>query len=63
MDSDFDNECDVDFSDYAVFGLYWLRSDCAGPGWCGGADFNQSQKVDTEDLAVLIGHWLSGEVF
>jgi len=58
VSADFDQDCDVDFSDFAVLALYWLRSDCEDPNWCGGADFNQSRKVDMEDLAVLVENWL-----
>ncbi len=58
LSSDFDRDCDVDFSDFAAFASYWLRSDCEGPNWCGGADFDRSQKVGMEDLAVLAENWL-----
>lgn len=58
VDGDFDHDCAVDFSDFAVFALYWLQSGCEDPNWCGGADFDNSGKVDIEDLAVLVKHWL-----
>jgi len=58
VDGDFDRDCDVDFSDFATFALYWLQSACEDPNWCGGADFDNSGKVDMEDLAVLVEHWL-----
>ncbi len=58
VDGDFDHDCAVDFSDFAVFALYWLQSGCEDPNWCGGADFDNSGKVDMEDLAVLVEYWL-----
>ena len=58
VSADFDLDCDVDFSDFAVFASYWLRSDCDEPGWCGGADFDNNHKVDMQDLAVLAENWL-----
>ncbi len=58
VDGDFDYDCDVDFSDFAVFASHWLQSGCEDPNWCGGADFDSSRKVGIEDLAVLVEHWL-----
>lgn len=58
LNSDFDCDCDVDFSDFAVFASYWLRYDCDEPDWCSGADFDNNHKVDIKDLTVLTENWL-----
>ena len=57
VDADFDNNCRIDFKDYAVFASYWLRSNCDDPDWCGGADFDNTGKVDGQDLAHLVENW------
>ena len=55
--ADFDDDCDVDFFDYAVFASHWL-DDCLSPDFCDGADLDTSQKVDANDLNILIQDWL-----
>ena len=56
--ADLDGDCDVDFRDFADFASYWLNSNCIGPDSCGGVDFDQSRRVDMNDLAVLLACWL-----
>jgi hypothetical protein len=55
-----DLSCDdaVDPTDLALFAPYWLEGNCAGPGWCAGADLNEDTAVDLLDFARLAGHWL-----
>jgi len=48
----------VDFSDFAVFGLYWRHTDCNVPGWCAGADHEPDGDVDWADLNVIAEQWL-----
>jgi hypothetical protein len=53
-----DDDCDVDFSDFAIFASYWLQTDC---GNCGGADFNGDGKVNSEDVKIISESWLAGK--
>ena len=48
---------DVTFSDFALFSLYWLQTDC---GFCGGADFTADHNVLFDDLSVFVEDWLCG---
>jgi hypothetical protein len=57
--SDLNRDGRMDMHDLAVFGGYWLRDDCDGPDWCGGADLTRSGRVGAEDLAVFASDWLS----
>jgi hypothetical protein len=55
---DFNNDGDVDFSDYATFSEHWLNVGCNDPDWCGSADLDKDGKVDSADLKKLTGRWL-----
>ena len=55
---DIDNDWEVDFADYALFANYWLAEDCNEPGWCGGADLNQTGQANIYDLSILMKYWL-----
>jgi alpha-tubulin suppressor-like RCC1 family protein len=48
----------LDFHFYVIFANRWLESDCGPPLWCDGMDFDGSQMVDLEDVAILAGNWL-----
>ncbi len=48
----------VDITDFAVFGQFWLNTECAYPDWCAGADFEPDGDVDWTDLAFLLNIWL-----
>jgi len=58
--ADLDDDCDVDFADYAAFALHWYRQDCIAPDWCDGADLTENGYVDELDLKTLIEYWLEG---
>jgi len=58
--ADFDDDCDVDFSDFSLFAQHWLEDGCDEPGWCGGADLTQNGNADISDLRELVRHWLDG---
>jgi hypothetical protein len=45
--------CIVNFSDFAVFALYWLETGSGLP-----ADFNGNGEVDIYDLKLFVEHWL-----
>jgi predicted outer membrane repeat protein len=59
---DFDNECDVDMVDYAIFTLAWLTEG-------GDSDYNPDcdisipadNSIDMLDLAVFVKYWLTGK--
>jgi hypothetical protein len=48
----------VNFVDFDLFASYWDAADCAGPGWCAGADLDTSTNVDGYDLALFMDFWL-----
>lgn len=53
--SDIDNDYDVDFADFALFGICWHQIDNEECRW---ADFTGDGRVDAADLAELAAHWL-----
>lgn len=54
---DFNADTIVDFADYAILASYWQQG-CSGPGWCDGADLDQSGSVNLYDLAMFCDYWL-----
>jgi hypothetical protein len=58
---DFDNQCDVDFRDFAIFAAAWLTEE-------GQTDYNSicdisqpiDQKIDMLDFEVFAQNWLAG---
>ncbi|MHC4648279.1 MAG: hypothetical protein ACYTBJ_22695 [Planctomycetota bacterium] len=60
--ADLDDDCDVDFIDFAAFAGHWLQQGCAEPLWCGGADINSSTAVDEFDLQRFSQNWLEGKL-
>jgi hypothetical protein len=58
-ESDLNNDCIVNFKDFALLGNWW-RYDCGmSNGWCEAADFDSSGDVGIKDLAVLASQWLT----
>mgnify|MGYP001346067671 FL=1 len=51
----------VDFADYAILAGYWLNTNCAEQGDCGGADSEPDGDVDGADLKALTDNWLEGK--
>ncbi len=50
----------IDFKDFAMFALQWLKEGCSGGNdWCGGADFTIDTYVDTYDLVYFVKCWLA----
>jgi hypothetical protein len=33
---------------------------CVDPHWCDGCDFDESGKVDVDDLGEFVEYWLAG---
>ena len=56
--SDFDSDCDVDFSDFAFFATYWQQNNCQDSNQCNGTDFDNSGEVGIEDFVVFVENWL-----
>ena len=54
---DCEPDCDVDLADFSVMSLYWQNDNC---DTCGGADFNDDNSVNLEDLSILTDNWLAG---
>jgi len=55
---DINDNCKVDFYDFALFATEWLAEGCDEPDWCGGADFDLSGDVTLIDLDELAQNWL-----
>ncbi len=52
---DFDDDGDIDFTDFAFFASCWRQD---GLGGCGGADCTTDGEVDFKDLCEFASHWL-----
>jgi len=51
--------CFVDFYSFSRFAENWLETPCnPGNDWCGGADLNQKDGVDSVDLKLFVEEWL-----
>ena len=55
---DFNNDGIVDFSDFAVLGLNWQRTDCSEPDNCSGTDLDADGHVGISDLMQFAEYWL-----
>jgi len=55
---DFDNDGIVDFSDFAVLGSNWQRTDCLEPENCSGTDLDADGYVGISDLRQFAEYWL-----
>ena len=52
--------CIVNMEHFAIFASHWLDGPCSeSNNWCGGADLNHLNDVDTVDLGILATEWLS----
>ena len=52
--------CIVNFEDFAQFAAHWLGGPCnESNNWCSGADLNQLNDVNIEDLTILASEWLN----
>ncbi len=55
---DISRDYTVNFTDFALFALHWLESECNVPYWCGKSDFDFSSTVDTNDIGIFADNWL-----
>ena len=60
QEADFDEDCDVNITDFSLFSEHWLESGCSDPCWCFGMDMNQNSTVDMPDMTTLAENWLVG---
>lgn len=51
----------VNFLDFSGFANQWM-ADCGNPDWCDGCDFDESGKVDVNDLGEFVEYWLLGTI-
>lgn len=52
--------CIVHMEDFAQFASFWMDGPCdASNNWCGGADLNTSESVNSDDFALFFEAWLS----
>jgi hypothetical protein len=59
--ADLSGDCGVDFIDYALFALSWMK-DCSIEE-CGGANFDDNNTiVDNNDLSIFVNNWLWGKL-
>ena len=58
---DFDNQCDVDFVDFAIFAPAWLTED-GDPGWNPDCDISvpTDDVINWSDLLIFVENWLAG---
>ncbi|MHC4640376.1 MAG: C25 family cysteine peptidase [Planctomycetota bacterium] len=59
LPGDFEPDGDVDFDDYARFAFHWPSAAPAEDEGSSEADLDGDNDVDTRDLAILVGNWLS----
>jgi len=51
--------CTVNFYHFALFAEHWLQTDCNDlNNWCGGADLDHMNDVDSNDLKLFVDEWL-----
>lgn len=59
IQGDFNQSKFVDFADFVILANRWMNS-CVDPHWCDGCDFDESGKVDINDLGEFSKYWLWG---
>ncbi|MHC4498133.1 MAG: hypothetical protein ACYS21_03360 [Planctomycetota bacterium] len=59
---DFDGECDVDFADWGLFAMAWLKEQ-GEAGYVRDYDISipADNKIDWADLKIFCGNWLCGK--
>lgn len=57
---DFDSDGHIDFFDFGIFSVHWLRRNCLEDSCCDGADLDHNGEVDLRDLAILCSNWHEG---
>ncbi len=58
----FDDDCDVDLDDYAIFAAAWLTTE-GQPGWNADCDISipADNIINLRDLLVFVENWLAGK--
>jgi hypothetical protein len=55
---DFNEDSIVNFSDFAVVGLYWGITNCTDPNGCKKVDFDNNGIINMNDLKMFVEYWL-----
>lgn len=51
--------CIVNLEHFSEFAAWWLFGPCnEANNWCDGADLNQADDVNIQDLIILVNEWL-----
>lgn len=58
LTADLNDDCFVDFDDYALLSRWWLREDAGDPNNCGRWRLSDPNSIDTEDLNEMTDQWL-----
>ena len=61
--ADFDDDCDVDLTDFSALASWWLMSGCEGFDFCDGADLSENGSVDILDLNIFTENWFEGKLY
>lgn len=59
-EGDLNSDCTVNFEDYVFIANNWMKENCDGIIFCGGADIDIDQNVDAADLKYVGEDWLRG---
>ena len=51
-------DCYVDNADFNILTSLWLNNACTSPGWCNGADLDQSGSINLLDFQLFAQQWL-----
>jgi hypothetical protein len=57
--ADFNDDNNVDMTDFAVLNSYWFDENCSGTVWCNGTDLDRSTRVDIFDVDSFLQYWLT----
>jgi len=57
--ADFDDDNNVNTTDFAVLASHWLDNDCSTTMWCYGTDLDRDSQVDIFDVDNFAQYWLA----
>jgi hypothetical protein len=57
--ADYNDDNNVNMTDFAVIKLHWLDENCPNNLWCNGADLDRSTQVDISDVDSFSHYWLT----
>ena len=56
--ADFNDDNNINMTDFAVLNSYWFNENCPNTVWCNGADLDRSTQVDIFDVDSFLQYWL-----